>query len=447
MEQHSGRADPACSASRDASRMIRISIFGPLTIEWEGQATPFPAERLLGRGAAPALSLLKALLCQPHRFALRDWLMEQFWPNTTRSRAEERLDDVASGLRTLLRPPESQAKILHYVYGGPGSGSGYRLEGYPYIWVDADAFVWNVEQAARMERFGDDPLPLWERAYELAKRGTFLPEEVYSDWAKEWREVLEGHYRQCVHRLAHVLRERGAHEEALLRLRTYWQAHSADEDALRPLMECLGEQERYQEAEACYQQFLGTLEQEGPGRQPDPRTQDMREYLHTKQIYRKQKKSISSEIATPQNIVTSRNIPVFSSLSAIQHTYHATGIPSSPSQEYGVQTRHDGQKEQVGVCLPARGQNNIHTLESGIAHMKEARRHLLQRMLRMPSRKLWKGKRVKERRLYNSLCKWSETEQLTSKKIRHQPTIPSGVLSRYPPFPKRANREIPRCST
>jgi DNA-binding SARP family transcriptional activator len=289
MEQHSGRADPACSASRDASRMIRISIFGPLTIEWEGQATPFPAERLLGRGAAPALSLLKALLCQPHRFALRDWLMEQFWPNTTRSRAEERLDDVASGLRTLLRPPESQAKILHYVYGGPGSGSGYRLEGYPYIWVDADAFVWNVEQAARMERFGDDPLPLWERAYELAKCGTFLPEEVYSDWAKEWREVLEGHYRQCVHRLAHVLRERGAHEEALLRLRTYWQAHSTDEDALRPLMECLGEQERYQEAEEYYQQCMLALEEVESGRRPDPRTQDIHEFLHTKQIQRNRK--------------------------------------------------------------------------------------------------------------------------------------------------------------
>ena len=275
-----GQANPT-------SRMIRISVFGPLRIVWAGQTTPFPQERLHGRGAAPALGVLKALLTQPNRFATRDWLMEQFWPESVRSRAEERLDDVASGLRTLLRPPASSAKILHYVYGGTGKGSAYRLESFPPIWVDADAFAWYVEQAARFERFGQDALPLWEHAYQLASRGEFLPEERYSDWATERRDLLAGLCRQCVHRLTALLRERGATEQATLHLRSYWQTHPTDEDILRPLMELLGEQERFQEVDDYYRQCINALEEEQSGQQLDTRTQDIYEFLCAKQIERR----------------------------------------------------------------------------------------------------------------------------------------------------------------
>ncbi len=56
-------------------------------------------------------------------------------------------------------------------------------------------------------------------------------------------------------------------------------------------MEILGEQERYQEAEEYYQQLLIALaeqepDEQGQARTPDPRTQDIREYLRTKQIRR-----------------------------------------------------------------------------------------------------------------------------------------------------------------
>ncbi|HYU74503.1 MAG TPA: tyrosine/phenylalanine carboxypeptidase domain-containing protein [Ktedonobacteraceae bacterium] len=284
MERYQGQEKPAESTIRTESFLLRISVLGPFHIKWVGQTAPFPPERLQGRGAAPALGLLKALLCRPNRFASRDWLMEQFWPESSRSKAEERLDDVASGLRSLLRPPGSQAKILHFVYGSNGRGSGYRLEGYPQIWVDADAFCWYVEHAVLMDRFGQDSLAIWEQAYQLASRGTFLPEESYSDWAQSRRELLEGYYRQCTHRLAHLLREARADEEAMLRLRTYWQQYPTDEDALRPLLEVLGTLERYQEAEQYYLQAQEALQQEN--REPDRRTQDVIEYIRTRPILR-----------------------------------------------------------------------------------------------------------------------------------------------------------------
>jgi two-component SAPR family response regulator len=106
--------------------------------------------------------------------------------------------------------------------------------------VDAEALSWHVEQAVRMERFGDDPLPFWQRAYELARRGDYLPDEIYSEWADAKREEIAGLRRQSVLALARLYPERegkAGEEEALVLLRSSWTAHPRDEDALRPLME------------------------------------------------------------------------------------------------------------------------------------------------------------------------------------------------------------------
>jgi DNA-binding SARP family transcriptional activator len=246
---------------------------------------PLSEERLHGKGATPALSLLKLLICQPHRSASRDWILEQFWPETESSKAEGRIDDVASHVRMLLSSPSGKKEpFLPYMRNSKNSGGHYRLTAYPLIWVDADAFEWYIEQAARLDRFGHDSLSLWERAYQLAARGTFLPEEQYSDWVLARRERVEGQYRQCVHRLVHLLREVGAYEEALLRLRGYWQQHQTDEDALRVLVEMLGERERYQEAEGYYEQTRVALERDG--REFDAKTRDVMEVVRTLQIRR-----------------------------------------------------------------------------------------------------------------------------------------------------------------
>ena len=82
-----------------------------------------------------------------------------------------------------------------------------------------------------MERTGDNGFPFWERAYELAKRGPYLPEEQeqLSAWAWSLRNLLLGNFRQCVLRSAYLLQETGAYQEALLRLRTFWLTHPTDE--------------------------------------------------------------------------------------------------------------------------------------------------------------------------------------------------------------------------
>jgi DNA-binding SARP family transcriptional activator len=280
---------------------LRVWLCGPFRMAWidpiSGQALSHADLAIAGRDRAAALMLLALLLCQPNRQAHRDWIMEQFWPEGKRDVAIHRLENIFSTLRKLLRPPSGGESLLHSLLGKKSSGPSYCLAAYPKLWVDIDALTWQVEQACRMERFGDDALPFWERAFDLFKAGPFLadtPYEPYASWITEQREYLQGYARQCVHALTRLYvttyGEAGK-AEALLLLRTYWQQAKTDEDALRPLLELLGEQERYQEAEEYYQQYLEALAELGPDetgqpRRPDARTHDIHEYLRTKQIQR-----------------------------------------------------------------------------------------------------------------------------------------------------------------
>jgi DNA-binding SARP family transcriptional activator len=280
---------------------IRVTACGLLTIEVveavintdppQARYVSLSADQLRGRGTAPALTLLKLLLSRPERFALRDWLVEQFCRDRELF-SSVRLDNIVSQLRSLLCPPayeESRTQIVAHARGSASSGDGYQLAAYPLIWTDLDALTWNVEQAARMERFGDDPLPYWERAYALARRGIFLPDERYSDWAAVRRGEVAGMLRQSVQALARLYLERhgkAGEEEALLLLRSYWQEHPQEEDVLRPLMELLGQRECYQEALEYYAKLETILsEEEG---EPDARTQDLAKYVRTKQTRRNQ---------------------------------------------------------------------------------------------------------------------------------------------------------------
>jgi tetratricopeptide (TPR) repeat protein len=97
-------------------------------------------------------------------------------------------------------------------------------------------------------------------------------------------------------------------------LRTYWQQYKTDEDALRPLLELLGEQERYQEAEEYYQQLLLALAEQGPDeeeqpRVPDARTCDIREYLRTKQIQRERVIQPATSVPTSRAVTREHQTP------------------------------------------------------------------------------------------------------------------------------------------
>lgn len=350
---------------------VRIWLCGPLTIEWVDtfSGLPLPTQPAIEQNKdwSVALSLLALLLCRSHRRASRDWILEQFWPESTRSTASHRLETIHSSLCKLLPHQSDGESLLHSIGRKKASGVVYQLDPYPKIWVDRDALLWNVEQAARMERFGDDPLPYWERAFELGKRGPFLMDEPYAEWAQGPRTQVEGAFRQCVHALARLYPQQhgeAGKEEALHLLRSYWLEHKTDEDVLRPLMELLGEQERYQEAEDYYQQLLAILV-ESDGEKPplslDERTRDIYTYLCTKQIQRSER-----GVSIPDEVV------VDSTPAAVEY-----GAPSSLattiSQEMLLAAKESSQKERVPPSLSNRYQSQPKVFLDILAHKRNIR--------------------------------------------------------------------------
>lgn len=304
---------------------VRIWLCGPFQVEWRDPDTEathlMVAQDLHGSDVGRAFSLLKLLLCQPGRQASRDWILEQFWPEQSRDGAIHRLETIASALRTLLLPASGDESLLSSIRSKQ-NGLVYTLSAYPQFWVDSDAIIWNAEQAARMERFGHDSLPFWQRAFDLLKRGPFLADEPYAEWVKEHREKLEGYRRDCVYALSKLYLARYAEAgkaEAILLLRTYWQAHKTDEDALRPLIELLGEQERYQEAEEYYQQCVLVLQEEG--HTPDHRTKDLHDFLHVKSLRRSKDETAqtlaNSLFASKHNVEGNGQVPLSQFTTAI----------------------------------------------------------------------------------------------------------------------------------
>jgi hypothetical protein len=117
-----------------------------------------------------------------------------------------------------------------------------------------------------MELHGDESLPYWRRAYDLAMVGEYLPEEVFTDWTEARRVVVMGALRQSVHALCHrYIMQYGTqgHAEAMRILQHYLSEYLVDEDALRVLMELFGAQERFQEAEAWFYRTKRAVEADG----------------------------------------------------------------------------------------------------------------------------------------------------------------------------------------
>jgi hypothetical protein len=136
----------------------------------------------------------RILLSRHERFAPRDWLREQYCRDC-KLFSSGRLDNIVSQLRGLLCPPayeDLRRQVVTHLHCSISSGNGYRLAPYPLIWCDHEALSWHVEQAARMERFGDNGLPFWQRAYDLAKCGEYLPAEMYSPWTSFRRGEIAG---------------------------------------------------------------------------------------------------------------------------------------------------------------------------------------------------------------------------------------------------------------
>jgi DNA-binding SARP family transcriptional activator len=207
----------------------------------------------------PAMALLKVLLCRANRRASRDELIEAIWPDHEAINAAHALDSAASVLRRhILRTSEVGSLLLTLRSGGE---TIFKLPGQHRLWVDADAFLSLVSKAMRVECQGQNPMPLLEEAYALA-RGEFLEDDLYAAWAQSRRHTINGARQRVLFKLIDLSLKDGQVSRAEELLFAALEEDPADEDALCRLMILLVEQGRRQEALHLYQYTEDVLQEE-----------------------------------------------------------------------------------------------------------------------------------------------------------------------------------------
>src|SRR3989440_6292559 len=254
--------------ARPKHPLLRIITLGEFAIE---RLVPVPSEvtgeppryervaRSEWGNRGPAMTLLKVLVCRPNRRATREELIEATWPDNAAINTAHTLESAASVLRRhILRSGEVGSLLLTLRSGGE---TIFKLAGQQRLWGDAVALLSLASQALRAECQGQNPLPLLEEAYALA-RGEFLEDDLYAAWAQPRRHTINGARHRVLFKLVDSYlndEQVGLAEELLF---AALEEDPTDEDAVCRLMILLVERERRQEALQVDQYTQDLLQEE-----------------------------------------------------------------------------------------------------------------------------------------------------------------------------------------
>ncbi len=220
-----------------------------------------------------ARSLLGCLLSNSGRRIGREQVMEMLWPDLDIDVAANRLNGAVHELRQILEPGLER----------PAASRLLRLErdilelaDKTEIWVDAEEFEARLKEAEQATN-SSEAERLLEEAAQLY-RGSYLLEELYSEWAARRRDALHRAWVGLQLKLAQIRAEQGSYVSAIETLDRLRSADPTNETALQRLMLLLTQLDRRGEALQMYRQYESMLTREYEG-EPLPETQELYEKL------------------------------------------------------------------------------------------------------------------------------------------------------------------------
>ena len=238
------RRSGAESEVQDTLEPAALGTESPMSQTDEG-STPIVNMRLLGAfevtvGGRPVTkwhgrlgrSILAYLLVQHQHSAVKDRLLDVFWPDVKPTLANNRLHVAISSLRKSFRAVTDRPVIEF-------QQDTYQIARSCTVQVDVDDFEQNVRTARRSAALGrtEEALALYEAALECY-RGDLLPEMPYEEWTLLPREALRVAYVECLGSTARLHMSRDEYSEAL---RLGWAILATDpahEEAHRLIMRC-----------------------------------------------------------------------------------------------------------------------------------------------------------------------------------------------------------------
>jgi DNA-binding SARP family transcriptional activator len=203
----------------------------------------------------------------------REQVMEMLWPGLDIDLAANRLNGAVHELRQILEPDISR----------PSSSRLLRLERDIFeladntlIWVDAESFEQLLKDAEmcidtrQAERLLEEAAALYQ--------GSYLPEELYSEWAVPRRDALQRAWVGLQLRLTQTKVARGAYISAIECLDRLLTADPTNETALQHFMTLLTHLDRRAEALQLYKQYRAMLKRDYESL-PLPETAELYEKL------------------------------------------------------------------------------------------------------------------------------------------------------------------------
>ncbi|MBV9689393.1 MAG: AAA family ATPase [Ktedonobacteraceae bacterium] len=255
-QQQAGKEAAIEPSASSYNPVLRVYLLGQFRVErWSEGSWKALDNHIWQRRRARAL--LGCLLSSPRRRLGRERIMQFFWPDLDRDVAANRLNGTVHELRQILEPDNGRlasSKLLRL------EQDMLELADETYIWVDAEAF----ERLMREARAADDTQRterLLEEAAALYK-GSYLLEEMYSEWATSRRDTLQRAWVALLLDLAQMRIEHKALVSAIEVLDRIRSADPTNETALQRLMILLTHLDRRAEAIQMYRQHVETLQRD-----------------------------------------------------------------------------------------------------------------------------------------------------------------------------------------
>jgi DNA-binding SARP family transcriptional activator len=179
--------------------------------------------------------VLKFLICHRDRPVPTEELLETFWPQA-RGGGAASLRQTVHVMRQRLEPQRASRQPSSFIVGHKG---GYELN-LKTVWVDADEFERRVHAGLRALARRDAVRA--EQALSQAatlRRGDFLADEPYADWALGERDRLRDLATRALRTLASLRRARGDLDGAMWPARELADLQPLDLDTQRDLLDLL----------------------------------------------------------------------------------------------------------------------------------------------------------------------------------------------------------------
>ena len=298
------------STPPDTSPTLRVYLLGQFRVERKVKNEWKAVDNRIWQRRR-ARSLLGCLLSTPNRRLGREQVMEQLWPDLDIDVASNRLNGAVHELRQILEPDLARPATSHMLRL---ERDILELADATIIWVDVDAFENLLKEADTLDT--TTQLEQIERLLEEAESlysGSYLLEELYSEWAAHRRDALQRRWVGLLLQLADLRVRRGTFASAIETLDRLRVADPTNETALQGLMRLLTQLDRRGEALHVYRQHVVMMQREYES-EPLPETRALYESLRKgelpatqyvqPQTVQKQEKSLHS----PANISALREI-------------------------------------------------------------------------------------------------------------------------------------------